>query len=328
CRGADMILDDPDPIRAMVVISGNPLISVGQSARLQSAFKALDFVVLVDIYPNATSEVADYILPATDMFERSDINLAGLGLQHDPFVQYTAPIVSPRDERRPEWQIMGMLERALAGEPFQEITEDPLARMRHMLRRSDIDLDDLEEDVMPVRVLPRRPTGEFFERTIQTDDQLVDCFPDTMADSRARMGMLFEALSNEPPSQLKMISRRTNYMLNSWFHNVASLKRPSQQSNPLFIHPDDAESRQIRDGDRVRIHNEYGELEVEVAFDDQLRPGVVAMTHGWGQRGSLSIASKHPGVNANVLLPGGLGSYDPFSNQAFMTGIPVAVSQV
>ena len=131
---ADMILDDPDPIRAMVVISGNPLISVGQSARLQSAFKALDFVVLVDIYPNATSEVADYILPATDMFERSDINLAGLGLQHDPFVQYTAPIVSPRDERRPEWQIMGMLERALAGEPFQEITEDPLARMRHMLR--------------------------------------------------------------------------------------------------------------------------------------------------------------------------------------------------
>jgi len=29
-----------------------------------------------------------------------------------------------------------------------------------------------------------------------------------------------------------------------------------------------------------------------------------------------------------VLLPGGTGSYDPFSNQAFMTGIPVAVSQV
>ena len=323
---ADMILDDPDPIRAMVVISGNPLISVGQSARLQSAFKALDFVVLVDIYPNATSEVADYILPATDMFERSDINLAGLGLQHDPFVQYTAPIVSPRDERKPEWQIMGMLERALAGEPFQEITEDPLARMRHMLRRSDIDLEDLEEDVMPVRVLPRRPTGEFFERTIQTDDQLVDCFPDTMADSRTRMAVLFEALANEPPSQLKMISRRTNYMLNSWFHNVASLKRPSQQSNPLFIHPHDAESRQIQDGDRVRIHNEYGELEVEVAFDNQLRPGVVAMTHGWGQRGSLSIASKHPGVNANVLLPGGPGSYDPFSNQSFMTGIPVEVA--
>ena len=137
----------------MVVISGNPLISVGQSARLQSAFKALDFIVLVDIYPNATSEVAiTFCRPP--ICSSSDINLAGLGLQHDPFVQYTAPIVSPRDERRPEWQIMGMLERALAGEPFQEITDDPLARMRHMLRRSDIDLQDLEEDVMPVRFAP------------------------------------------------------------------------------------------------------------------------------------------------------------------------------
>ena len=132
---------------------------------------------------------------------------------------------------------MGMLERALAGEPFQEITEDPLARMRHMLRRSDIDLQDLEEDVMPVRVLPRRPTGEFFERTIQTDDQLVDCFPDTMADSRARMGVLFETLANESPSQLKMISRRTNYMLNSWFHNVASLKRPPSKTTHFHSSP-------------------------------------------------------------------------------------------
>jgi hypothetical protein len=31
-------------------------------------------------------------------------------------------------------------------------------------------------------------------------------------------------------------------------------------------------------------------------------------------------------VNANVLLPGGPGSYDPFSNQSFMTGIPVEVA--
>ena len=118
---ADMILDDPDPIRAMVVISGNPLISVGQSARLQSAFKALDFVVLVDIYPNATSEVADYILPATDMFERSDINLAGLGLQHDPFVQYTAPIVSPRDERSRNGRSWACLSVRSPGNPFKRL---------------------------------------------------------------------------------------------------------------------------------------------------------------------------------------------------------------
>jgi len=325
---ADMILDDPDPIKAMVVISGNPLISVGQSDRLKTAFTALDFVVVVDIYPNATSEVADYILPATDMFERADINLCGLGLQSEPFVQYTPPLVPAKNERRPEWQIMGMLERALMGEPYIELTDDPLIRVRHMLQRSSIQLDELKEDEMPIRVLERRPTGEFYDRTIQTDDQMVDCFPATMADTRHRMTTLFKSLAAEPPHQLKLISRRTNYMLNSWFHNVEALKRPSQTTNPLFIHPEDAELRQIQEGQQVRVHNQYGTLQAEVAFDPQLRRGVVAMTHGWGQAGALSVAAKNPGVNANVLLPAGPGSYAPFSNQSFMTGIPVEVANI
>ena len=223
---------------------------------------------------------------------------------------------------------MGMLERALAGEPFAELTEDPLVRVRHMLLRSSIQLEELEDDEMPIRVLERRPTGEFFDRTIQTEDQMVDCFPTTMADTRARMVQLFQTLAAEPQHQLKLISRRTNYMLNSWFHNVEALKRPSQTNNPLFIHPEDAELRQIQDGQRVRVHNPYGTLEVEVAFDAQLRRGVVAMTHGWGQGGGLTVAAKNKGVNANVLLPSGPGSYDPFSNQAFMTGIPVEVAML
>jgi hypothetical protein len=52
------------------------------------------------------------------------------------------------------------------------------------------------------------------------------------------------------------------------------------------------------------------------------------MTHGWGnqQTPGLSVASKHPGVNANALLPHGPGSYEKLSNQAFMSGVPVQVS--
>ena len=40
----------------------------------------------------------------------------------------------------------------------------------------------------------------------------------------------------------------------------------------------------------------------------------------------MLVAHRHPGVNVNRLLPSGPGSYDPLSNQAFMTGIPVDVS--
>ena len=56
--------------------------------------------------------------------------------------------------------------------------------------------------------------------------------------------------------------------------------------------------------------------------------GVVALTHGWGNRGStgMKFAARTPGVNANALLPIGPGSFEPLSSQAFMTGVPVELA--
>ena len=53
-----------------------------------------------------------------------------------------------------------------------------------------------------------------------------------------------------------------------------------------------------------------------------------AQTHGWGQGESrgMRVASGAPGVNCNALLPSGPGSFEPLSNQAHMTGIPVSVT--
>ena len=85
---ADMIEADENPIRGLVVISGNPMLSMGTGSRLTKAFEKLEFLMVIDIYPSATSEYADYILPATDMFERADINICGLGMQKEPFIQY------------------------------------------------------------------------------------------------------------------------------------------------------------------------------------------------------------------------------------------------
>jgi anaerobic selenocysteine-containing dehydrogenase len=117
-------------------------------------------------------------------------------------------------------------------------------------------------------------------------------------------------------------------MHNSWYHNVESLKRPGRLENPLHMHPDDAAARGLAEGADVRCRSPWGEVQARVLLDPKLAPGVVAMTHGWGGRRTpgMRIASEHPGVNANALLPSGPGSYEPLSNQAFMTGIPVEVA--
>jgi anaerobic selenocysteine-containing dehydrogenase len=324
---ADMILDADKPIKAMVVISGNPILSVGGGERLEEAFASLEFLFVIDIYPNATAEFADYVLPATDMFERQDINICGLGMQNQPFVQYSDMIVPPKDERRPEWWSLGRIEQAQGFDSVLDDGDNPylFGRTDHMLKHVDLSIDELKRKPSQTAVLPANVPGKFFNKWIQTESGKIDCCPAVFTEALALCENIFTASENEK-GQLKMISRRTNYMLNSWFHNLPSLKRKNQLDNPIFMHPQDARSRNLGDGSMASIYNDNGAVEARVVLDEDLKPGTVAMTHGWGHaKTRMRVAQKHAGVNANALLPSGPGSYEKLSNQAFMTGIPVSI---
>ncbi len=333
---ADMILAEENPIKGLVVISGNPMLSMGSGEKLRQAFEALEFMIVIDIYPSATAEFADYLLPATDMLERADINICGLGMQKDPYIQYTDFVVPPRAERRPEWWILRELEIAQGFETENRDLEDYqqaidelglFNRFNHMMKQSNVDLDEVQGSGTVV-LNPVAP-GKFFSDVIQTENGLVDCCPAAFEEAISRCAEIFDELAAEPQDQLKMISRRTNYMINSWFHNVPSLKRKQHQTNPLYIHPEDARARNLGDGSTVKIQNNFGEVETVVSLDESLTPGTVAMTHGWGYKGkSMKTASEFSGANANNLLPSGTGSYEKISNQAFMTGIPVEVQAI
>ncbi len=325
---ADMILDDPDPIRGLIVISGNPLLSMGNTNRLRQAFTRLEFVLVIDIYPNATSQYADVILPATDMLERDDINLAGLGLQSQPYVQYTQAVVRPAEARKTESEIMRLLEQAITDEPndLTGLPPDPFAKINHMLSHAGTSTADLSAQQCPVKILDTPELGRFYNDIIQTTSGRVNCCPTEFSSAKTRCLDLFNELANEPEGQLKLITRRTNYMMNSWYHNVASLKPSHQQDNPLYLNPTDARARNLGEGSVVLIKNRYGEITSTIAIDSNLRPGTAAMTHGWGYHGSkMTVAGQYPGTNINLLLPSGPGSYEPLSNQSFMTGIPIIV---
>ena len=331
---ADTILQDEDPVRALLVVAGNPLLSIGGEERLREAFARLELLVVIDLYRNATAELAHYVLPSADMLERRDVNLCGLGLQHEPFVQYTDAVVPPRDERREEWWILARIEQALGFRSVLDAGDDPplFSRLDHMMASVGASTAELAETDSRTRVLPAPEPGRFFADWIQTGDRRVDCCPALFRESGAldRAESLFQGLVAEGPGQLKLITRRDARMHNSWYQNLPRLRRGAHGRNPLHVHPDDARSRGLREGDQVRISGPGGTIEASLTLDDALMPSVVAMAHGWGNAGStgLSVAGRHPGVNPNRLLPSGPGSFEPISNQAFMTGIPVELEPV
>jgi anaerobic selenocysteine-containing dehydrogenase len=327
---ADDLREGSTPVRALFVIAGNPVLSIGGEEALRKAIEGVELVVCIDLYRNATGELAHYLLPSTDMFERPDVNITGLGLQLVPYVQYTDAVVAPREERREEWWILARLEQELGLKSALDRGDAPemFGRIDHMMSDAGTSLEAVRASRHGV-VLPPLEPGRFYSDSVQTDDGRVDCCPSFFAEALERWETICRELEAEGADRLKLISWRTPYMHNSWYHNVEALKRPGRQENPLAMCTEDARKRGLEEGDRIRCASPWGAVEATIAFDDELMPGVVAMTHGWGNAKTpgMRVARRHPGVNANALLPSGPASFDPLSSQAFMTGIPVDVER-
>ena len=326
---ADTILDSAEPVRAMVVVAGNPLLSIGGQERLRKAFEQLELLVVIDIYPSATAEFAHVVLPSTDMYERDDLNIVNIGTSARPFAQYTPAVVAPAHDRMPEWWIAHRLLQEL-GEVsiLDDETPDPWSKWRYMLQRgADVELADLEASGDPVVLAPPTP-GEFFAKQVWTQDGRVDCCPPSFAEAIDRCHDLFAEASNDG-DRLRLIHGRDAWMHNTWFANLPRMNREGRSGNPLCVSPADAESLGLVDGDQVLVTSDHGEVAADVSIDDELMAGVVSMVHGGGHAASpqLSVAFGRPGNNPNVLLPSGPGSFEPLSSQAHMTGILVVGQQ-
>ena len=334
----EYLANKADPVKALFVSSGNPVLSIGGEAKMRAALEDLELLVCVDIYRNATGEYADYVLPAAGAFEREDINIVGLGMQYEPSVQFTEAVVEPGYERKPDWWILEQLLQRIGGQSAPDGASDASveavpdsekvwSRVDSMLRSRGHSFADLRRD--QVIALERSNPDDLFDR-VQHDENLIDCCPEIFSEAITRMGRLYEELAAEPADQLKLISKRDGYSFNSWYANVEKLKSHGRDKNYLFMHPLDGERRQIADGDQIRMSNAQGSIETPVKFTDTLMPGVVAMTHGGGQgqTSGMRVAQNNPGANCNALLPSGPDSFEPLSNQAHMTGVPVEVTAV
>ncbi len=105
------------------------------------------------------------------------------------------------------------------------------------------------------------------------------------------------------PRNLVLIGRRELRSNNSWMHNSARLMKGKDRCT-LLMHPDDAATRGIVEGQRVRVGSRTGEVTVPVEVTDTVRVGVVSLPHGFGHDREgvrLSVAGQHAGASFNDL---------------------------
>jgi anaerobic selenocysteine-containing dehydrogenase len=124
-----------------------------------------------------------------------------------------------------------------------------------------------------------------------TPDRKANLFPEEL-DAAAPCGLYgYQPDPGTPAFPLALISPASERTVSS---TLAELPRPDVN---LLIHPDDAASRGIAEGDAVRIFNDLGEVRCSVTLASSIRPGIVSLPKGLWRRHTAN------GYTANALAP-------------------------
>jgi anaerobic selenocysteine-containing dehydrogenase len=102
-------------IRALVTISGNPVLSTPNGARLDAALESLDFMVSVDIYVNETTRHADVILPSPSALQKDHYDIALLALALRNVANWSDAVLPLGADELDEWEVLGRLALVLQG---------------------------------------------------------------------------------------------------------------------------------------------------------------------------------------------------------------------
>jgi anaerobic selenocysteine-containing dehydrogenase len=160
-------------------------------------------------------------------------------------------------------------------------------------------------------------------RSIATADGKVDIAPADFV--REANGRLLAETDSGTNAELLLIGRRQLRSNNSWMHNSHRLVKGQPQCT-LLMHPDDATSRDLSNGDLACVESEAGSLTAAVEVTDTIMPGVVSLPHGWGHDRDgtrLSVARQFSGVSVNDVTSE--FEVDTLSGTAAFNGLAVSI---
>ncbi|MCU0310833.1 MAG: molybdopterin-dependent oxidoreductase [Acidimicrobiales bacterium] len=296
-------------VTTLVVVGGNPVTAFPDAERTRAALASLETLVVLDILPTETTEVATHVLPAVDQLERADTTWLLDGYQLAVAAQATTAVVAPTAERRPVWWALGSLAERLGlsalprGLDVATSTEADL--LRPLYERS---LGGLEEVVSnPSGVVGSGAVfGWVHDRVLPPGGWRLGAEP--LVDQLRRH--LAEAHARDDEGALVLIPHRQLRTMNSQLRDIAA---PGARTDEVTVrvHPSVAVDLG-NDGSAVTVTSAHGSVTGRLRADDRLHPGAVAVAHGWGDVNVSRLTSADDDI-------------DPLTGMVLQSGVPVTL---
>jgi len=310
-----MLTGEPYPLRGLIVVGGNPVNSNPNAEKVARAFSSLDLLVVRELFLTETAKLADYILPAASFIERSELHI---------YSHYQWVSLSRRVLQFPgvvdEYSFWRDLAHRLGfGEKyFPWETEEDVNRW--LLEPTRISVEQLDQVPEGLRYKPIR-YEKLKERPLPTSSgkfEFTSCYLEELGYPALPIyeePYYLRNRSDEFPFLL-ITGVRKRVFLTSRYRNIPSLRKSHPQAE-IDIHPADAASLEIQDGQQVQVTSKIGsiKLQANILDDEQILPGLVQITHGWEYESNVNRLTFDEVT-------------DPISGFPLITSIPVRLERL
>lgn len=309
-------------IRLVYWAGGNPFHHHQDLGRLRRAFCATETLIVHESVWTATARHADIVLPATLTLEREDIG----GAPTDRHLIAMAQVAAPPGEAKDDYDIFRGIARYLGRE--SAYTEGRTAKQwlalmygqfRHKLREHQVELPDFDDFFeQGILQLPQHTDSGMMMKRFREDPLTfplptpcgkIVLYSDTFASfgyadcpshpvwlpptEQAIPGQSFWLVANQPSTRLHSQLDFGRY----------SARGKRKQREVCTLHPTDAQTYGIEEGDIIELSNTRGRLLACARLSDEIRQGVLQLPTGaWYD--PIDPRAEHPFCrhgNPNVL---------------------------
>ncbi|KXA97449.1 hypothetical protein AKJ39_03295 [candidate division MSBL1 archaeon SCGC-AAA259J03] len=312
--------EDPYPVKALLTVASNPLLTQPNVKLIYEALKKLNLHIVQDFFLTPTAMMADYVLPAASWLERPYLyNGYGFGSFLMGAERAVPPKIEEKYNRRTDFQLWKELGRRLGqGEhwPWNNLEEAYDDRLEPMGKTFKEFMDENRWSSSKKKLKKYKdigfgtPTGKvelystIFEKL---GYQPLPEFREPPESPRSK-----PSLADEYEYILITGGRFQPYYHSEW-RQIEGFRRI--RPDPLAqIHPETAERQNINDGDWVWIETLRGKIKQKCEYFKGISPNVIHVEHGWWFPEKKAERSNPRGFrnsNANILTDSDPENCDP-----------------
>jgi formate dehydrogenase alpha subunit len=250
-------------IKAMFILGENPMVSDADIHHVEKALKALDFLVVQDIFMSETALLADVVLPGVSFAEKD-----GTFTNTERKVKRVRRAIEPIGESRDDWKVICEISSRMGYEMSYKNPSQILQEVAQLTPSyAGISYDRIEKDGLHWPCPNATHPGT----------------PYLHKDRFTRGRGLFHAIEYLPPDELP--DKEFPYLLTTGriyvHYHTGTMTRRSPSLNKeveegfVEINPREARELGIRQGEKIKILSRRGAIEIKADLSERMEGNTI-----------------------------------------------------